>query len=219
MVQILIPSPFIFSFQTVFCFRSLLASLYSQNYNINNNTHCKQINRITFIIGMLKVENFFLNTRNFSPGTRREFSTTWWWCHTRDPELPMRPRLLMRSCALPSCKFAASRLNIKRHYAQLQQRAFDVHCISLSREHTKNVKLRLEMLNELEIYIRIRNFNLRYSCQICARTDVGIEVSANKTRCLCSLPAVDARRFTSRLPWPPATLLVSDYPSCPTPYL
>ena len=68
-----------------------------------------------------------------------------------------------------------------------------------------------------KIYIRIRNFNLRYSCQICARTDVGIEVSANDTRCLRSLPAVDARRFTSRLPWPPATLLVSDYPSCPTP--
>jgi len=27
--------------------------------------------------------------------------------------------------------------------------------------------------------------------EICARTDVGIEVSANKTRCLCSLPEVD----------------------------
>jgi len=26
--------------------------------------------------------------------------------------------------------------------------------------------------------------------EICARTDVGIEVSANETRCLCSLPAV-----------------------------
>jgi len=26
-----------------------------------------------------------------------------------------------------------------------------------------------------EIYIRIRNFNLPYSYQICARTDVGIE--------------------------------------------
>jgi len=45
----------------------------------------------------------------------------------------MRPRLLARSCALPSCKFAASRLNIKRHYALLQQWAFDVHCIALSR--------------------------------------------------------------------------------------
>jgi len=42
---------------------------------------------------------------------------------------------------------------------------------------------------------------------------MGIEVSANQTRCLCSLPAVDTRRFTSRLPWPAATLLVSDYPS------
>jgi len=40
------------------------------------------------------------------------------------------PRLLMRLCALPSCKFAASRLNIKRHYAQLQQWAFDVHPIA-----------------------------------------------------------------------------------------
>jgi len=28
------------------------------------------------ILGMLKVENFFLDTRNFFPGTRREFSTT-----------------------------------------------------------------------------------------------------------------------------------------------
>ena len=37
------------------------------------------------------------------------------------------------------------------------------------------------------------------------------------TRRLCSLPAVDAGRFTSRLPWPPAMLLVSDYPSRPTP--
>jgi len=70
---------------------------------------------------------------NFFPGSRREFSTTW-WCHTRDPELPMRPRLLARSCVLPSCKFAASRLSIQRHYAQLQQWAFDVHCIALSRE-------------------------------------------------------------------------------------
>jgi len=62
----------------------------------------------------------------------------------------MRPRLLVRSCALPSCKlFAASRLNIKRHYAQLQQQAFDVHCIALSRERTKKVKLRLGMINEL----------------------------------------------------------------------
>jgi len=90
--------------------------------------------------------------RNFLPGTRREFSTTWWWCHTRDPELPMGPRLLVRSCTLPSCKFVANRLNIKRHYAQLQQQAFDVHCIALSREHTKNVKLQLGMLNELRIY-------------------------------------------------------------------
>jgi len=81
---------------------------------------------------MLKVENFFLNMRNYFPGTRREFSTTW-WCHTRDPELPMRPRLLTRSCALLSCKFEESRLNIKHHYAQLQQWAFDVHCIALSR--------------------------------------------------------------------------------------
>ena len=40
----------------------------------------------------------------------------------------------------------------------------------------------------------------------------------NETRCLCSLPAVDARRrFTSRLPWPPAMLLVSDYPFRPRP--
>jgi len=68
-----------------------------------------------------------------------------------------------------------------------------------------------------EIYIRVRNFNLCYSCQICARTDVGIEVSANETQCLCSLPAVDACRFTSRLLWPPAMLLVSDYPSRPRP--
>jgi len=80
------------------------------------------------------------------------------------------------------------------------------------------------MLNELritnfEIYIQIRiwNFILRYLCQICARTDVGIEVSVNETRCLSSLPAVDARRYTSRLPWPPAMLLVSDYPSRPRP--
>ena len=43
---------------------------------------------------------------------------------------------------------------------------------------------------------------------------MGIEVSANERQCLCSLPAVDARRFTSRLPWPPAMLLVSDYSSC-----
>jgi len=35
---------------------------------------------------------------------------------------------------LPSCKFEASRLNIKRHDSQLQQWAFDVHCIALSRE-------------------------------------------------------------------------------------
>jgi len=33
--------------------------------------------------------------------------------------------------------------------------------------------------------------------EICARTDEGIEVSANETRCLCSLPAVDACRITS----------------------
>jgi len=76
--------------------------------------------------------------------------------------------------------------------------------------------MNFEFMN-FEIYIRIRNFNLRYLCQICARTDVGIEVSANEMRCLCSLPAVDARRFTSRLPWPPATLLASDYPSSPRP--
>jgi len=83
-------------------------------------------------LGKLKVENFFLDARNLFPGTRWEFSTTW-RCHTLGPELPMRPRLLARSCALPSCKFAASRLKIKRHYAQLQQWAFDVHCIALSR--------------------------------------------------------------------------------------
>ena len=46
---------------------------------------------------------------------------------------------------------------------------------------------------------------------------MGIEVSVNETRCLCSLPVVDARRFTSRLPWPPATLLVSNYPFRPRP--
>jgi len=49
--------------------------------------------------------------------------------------------------------------------------------------------------------------------EICVRTDVGIEVCANETRCLCSLLAVDARRFTSvasgdavgvSLPLPPA---------------
>jgi len=27
-------------------------------------------------------EFFVLDTRNFFPGTRREFSTMWWWCHT-----------------------------------------------------------------------------------------------------------------------------------------
>jgi len=70
---------------------------------------------------------------------------------------------------------------------------------------------------DFEIYIGIRNFNLWYSCQICTRTDVGIEVSANEMRCLCSLPAVGAHRFTSRLPWPPTMLLVSDYPSRPIP--
>jgi len=32
----------------------------------------------TIRLGMLKVENFFLNTRNFFPGIRREFSNTWW---------------------------------------------------------------------------------------------------------------------------------------------
>jgi len=97
---------------------------------------------------MLKVENSFLDTRNFFPGLD-ENSRPRDDDVTRDPELPMRPRLLVRSCALPSCKFAASRLNIKRHYAQLQQWAFDVHCIALSREHTKNMKLQLGMLNEL----------------------------------------------------------------------
>jgi len=40
---------------------------------------------------------------------------------------------------------------------------------------------------------------------------------ANETRCLCSLPVVDAHRFTNRLPWPLVMLLVSDYPSRPTP--
>jgi len=65
---------------------------------------------------------------------------------------------------------------------------------------------------------REKNFPTRNSRpEICARTDVGVEVSANETRCLCSMPAVDARRFTSRLQWPPATLLVSDYPSRPRP--
>jgi len=38
-------------------------------------------------------------------------------------------------------------------------------------------------------------------------------------RDVCSLPAVDTRRFTSQLPWPPATLLVSDYPAHPAAYL
>jgi len=51
----------------------------------------------------------------------------------------------------------------------------------------------------------------RTSKLICARTDVGIEVSANETSLFF------AGRFTSRLPWPPAMLLVSDYPSRPTP--
>jgi len=55
--------------------------------------------------------------------------------------------------------------------------------------------------------------------EICTRTDVGIELSANETRCLCSLSAVDTRRFTSRLLWPLATLLVSDYPFRPAPYI
>jgi len=36
-------------------------------------------------------------------------------------------------------------------------------------------------------------------------------------RCLCSLLLVDARRFSSRLPWPSVTLLVSDYSSRPAP--
>jgi len=59
-----------------------------------------------------------------------------------------------------------------------------------------------------EVSQKILRFEKKISRpEICARTDVGIEVSANETRCLCSLPAVDARRFN-----PPATLLVSDYP-------
>ena len=66
-----------------------------------------------------------------------------------------------------------------------------------------------------KIYIRIRNFNLQYSCQICARTDVGIEVSANETRCLCSLPAVDAASPANCRGLRRPTLFVSDYPSRP----
>jgi len=130
----------------------------SSNRHLMESSHIKYLMILSLYLplGMLKVKNSFLDTRNFFPGTQREFSTMWWWCHTRDPELPMRPRLLVRSWVLPSCKFAASRLNIKRHYAQLQQRAFDVYCIALSREHTKNVKLRLGMLNELRIY-ELRN--------------------------------------------------------------
>jgi len=81
---------------------------------------------------------------------------------------------------------------------------------------TRDVERNFEFTN-FGIYIRIRNFYLRYLCQICARTDVGIEVSANETRCLCPLLAVDARHFTSRLPWPPSTLSVSDYPCRPRP--
>jgi len=65
----------------------------------------------------VKSREFFYRYEKFFPGTQWEFSATWWWCHTRDPELPMKPRLLVRSCALPSCKFAASRLNIKHHCA------------------------------------------------------------------------------------------------------
>jgi len=65
----------------------------------------------------VKSQEYFSLYEKFFPGTRREFLTTW-WCHTHDPELQMRPRLLARSCALPLCKFAASRLNIKRHYAR-----------------------------------------------------------------------------------------------------
>jgi len=64
----------------------------------------------------------------------------------------------------------------------------------------------------------ILTFNIRVKF-VLEQTDVGIEVSVNETRCLCSLPAVDAHFFTSRLPWPPATLLVSDYPSAPAPHL
>jgi len=55
--------------------------------------------------------------------------------------------------------------------------------------------------------------------EICARTDVGIELSGTETPYLCSLPAVDARRFSSRLPWPPVTLVASgDYTSGFAPY-
>jgi len=78
----------------------------------------------TLCVGMLKVKNFFLDTRNFFPGLDensrpRDDDITPCWVDI-NIELPMRPRLLVRSCALPSCTFAASRLNIKCHYAQLQ---------------------------------------------------------------------------------------------------
>jgi len=49
--------------------------------------------------------------------------------------------------------------------------------------------------------------------EICTRT--GIEVSANETQCLCSLPAVDARHFTSRLPWPPCCWCLITPPAPP----
>jgi len=73
-------------------------------------------------LGMLKPD-FFQNRLSVC---RNRFFTS------NLKELLMRLRLLARSCALPSCKFAASILNIKRHYAQLQQWVFDVHCTALS---------------------------------------------------------------------------------------
>jgi len=88
---------------------------------------------------------------------------------------------------------------------------------------TVKLWLTLRMLTSLDRdesrkkILRLKKIISRRGPKIFARTDVGIEVSANEMRCLCSLPAVDARRFTSRLPWPPATLLVSDYPSRPRP--
>jgi len=69
-------------------------------------------------------EFFFSIPEIFFPGLDenarpRDDDVTPCWVYI-NIELPMRPRLLVRSCALLLCKFAASRLNIKRHYAQLQ---------------------------------------------------------------------------------------------------
>jgi len=51
-----------------------------------------------------------------------------------DPETKdLLPRQEASRVLEDASKFAASRLNIKRHYAQLQLWAFDVHCIALSR--------------------------------------------------------------------------------------